>query len=109
MTSEEDDWQHRAKFGQALLQLRAAQFRYPHVEENAVLAVLVAIDHRTAKLAVEEQAEAIAADGGHRSQPFVFFDQSLLPALMAPARTKASISNRHALSTVGRPPCRPLP
>ena len=36
-----------------------------------VLAVFVAIDDSTTKLAVEEDAEAVAADGGHRAEPFV--------------------------------------
>ena len=35
ITSEENDRQRRAEFAQALLQLRSAQFRYLHVEEDA--------------------------------------------------------------------------
>ena len=35
MPGEEYDRQRRTEFAQALLQLRTAQFRYPHVEEDA--------------------------------------------------------------------------
>src|SRR5204862_5698693 len=35
MTSEEDDRQRRSEFAQASLQLRTAQSRYSHVEEDA--------------------------------------------------------------------------
>src|SRR6476469_6965241 len=35
IASEENDWQRRTEFGQALLQCRAVHVGYPHVEEDA--------------------------------------------------------------------------
>ena len=46
----------------------------PHPE---VLRVLVAVDHHAAKLAVEEDAEAMPRDRGHRAEPLVPHDDCL--------------------------------